>query len=181
VLVGHPRLLGRILVPYLSDALCLVCSHVSFYSLPENSCVDRGAIHCLKALLVKLLDIKAIVISLASGISCRAVHRVVGLTDLFSSCVCRAIHAVCGFTDLVGLGAVVTIVVHAGLLVSIAVLTMFLLAVCLACHVVRREALIVSIDTRFTVSRLTEVITALAVMCLSAHILLSLASHVPVL
>jgi len=129
-------------------------------------------------LLVKLLDIKAIVISLASGISCRAVHRVVGLTDLVSL---GAVIAPVDLTDFVGLGTVVTIVVHAGLLVSIAVLTMFLLAVSLACHFVRREALIVSIDTRFTVSCLTEVITALAVMCLSAHILLSLASHVPVL
>jgi len=80
---------------------------------------------------------------------------------------------------LVGPSAVVSIVIHAVLLVIAAVLAKLLLAVNFTSGVVLPEALIVSVNTRFVVSRLAEVSTGL-IVCLSAHILCSFARHVHV-
>jgi len=53
-LVGKPRLLGRILVPQLSDATsrCPVCSHVFCCSVHEDGGFGSGAVSCLEALLL---------------------------------------------------------------------------------------------------------------------------------
>jgi len=76
VLVGHPCLLGRILVPYLSDgtSLWLVCFDEVSCSVHEDGSKDSGTVHCIEALLLNLVTSKSLVIFLTGCVSCFACH-----------------------------------------------------------------------------------------------------------
>jgi len=76
VLVGHPRLLGRILVPYRSDgtSLWIVCFNEVSCSVHEDGSKDSGTVHCIEALLLNLVTSKSLVIFLTGCVSCFACH-----------------------------------------------------------------------------------------------------------
>ena len=76
VLVGHPCLLGRILVPYLSDgtSLWIVCFDEVCCSVHEDGGHGSGTVHCIEALLLNLVTSKSLVIFLTGCVSYFACH-----------------------------------------------------------------------------------------------------------
>jgi len=82
VLVGHPGLFGRILVPNLSDGTIfhpiLIGSDVSFYTIEEDGVVGGGAAHGVKALVAELSDIETKIVLSAHLIGSVACHVIIG-------------------------------------------------------------------------------------------------------